>query len=194
MTKILKAIKQEIKSLIYIILTTYPDTYIGMKLRHIYWTNRLRSSGKNLQFRKGSGIGYPNLIDVGDNFILGNSSLITANSSYGMFIGNNVGIARNVLIHSANHSFDEINIPIMQQKIISPKLEYNNKFYSVIIKDNVWIGSQSVILPGTVIESGCVISSGSIVSGNFPENSLIMGNPARVIKSRIVNIDDKENN
>jgi len=194
MTKILKAIKQEIKSLIYIILTTYPDTYIGMKLRHIYWTNRLRSSGKNLQFRKGSGIGYPNLIDVGDNFILGNSSLITANSSYGMFIGNNVGIARNVLIHSANHSFDEINIPIMQQKIISPKLEYNNKFYSVIIKDNVWIGSQSVLLPGTVIESGCVISSGSIVSGNFPENSLIMGNPARVIKSRIVNIDDKENN
>jgi|TARA_B100000959_G_scaffold280811_1_gene343405 maltose O-acetyltransferase len=194
MTKILKAIKQEIKSLIYIILTTYPDTYIGMKLRHIYWTNRLRSSGKNLQFRKGSGIGYPNLIDVGDNFILGNSSLITANSSYGIFVGNNVSIARNVLIHSANHSFDEINIPIMQQKIISPKLEYNNKFYSVIIKDNVWIGSQSVLLPGTVIESGCVISSGSIVSGNFPENSLIMGNPARVIKSRIVNIDDKENN
>ncbi len=194
MTKILKAIKQEIKSLIYIILTTYPDTYIGMKLRHIYWTNRLRSSGKNLQFRKGSGIGYPNLIDVGDNFILGNSSLITANSSYGIFVGNNVSIARNVLIHSANHSFDEINIPIMQQKIISPKLEYNNKFYSVIIKDNVWIGSQSVLLPGTVIESGCVISSGSIVSGNFPENSLIMGNPARVIKSRIVNKDDKENN
>ena len=194
MTKILKAIKQEIKSLIYIILTTYPDTYIGMKLRHIYWTNRLRSSGKNLQFRKGSGIGYPNLIDVGDNFILGNSSLITANSSYGIFVGNNVSIARNVLIHSANHSFDEINIPIMQQKIISPKLEYNNKFYSVIIKDNVWIGSQSVILPGTVIESGCVVSSGSIVTGNFPENSVIMGNPARVIKSRITNKDDKENN
>ena len=194
MTKILKAIKQEIKSLIYIILTTYPDTYIGMKLRHIYWTNRLRSSGKNLQFRKGSGIGYPNLIDVGNNFILGHTSLITANSSYGIFVGNNVSIARNVLIHSANHSFDEINIPIMQQKIISPKLEYNNKFYSVIIKDNVWIGSQSVLLPGTVIESGCVISSGSIVSGNFPENSLIMGNPARVIKSRIINKDDKENN
>ena len=194
MTKILKAIREEFKALFYMIISSYPDTYIGMKLRHIYWTNRLRSSGKNLQFRKGSGIGYPNLIDVGDNFILGNSSLITANSSYGIFVGNNVSIARNVLIHSANHSFDEINIPIMQQKIISPKLEYNNKFYSVIIKDNVWIGSQSVLLPGTVIESGCVISSGSIVSGNFPENSLIMGNPARVIKSRIVNIDDKENN
>ena len=37
-----------------------------------------------MQFRKGSGIGYPDLIDVGDNFILGNSSLITANSSYGI--------------------------------------------------------------------------------------------------------------
>ena len=194
MTKILKAIIEEFKALFYMIITSYPDTYIGLKLRQIYWTNRLRSSGKNLEFRKSSGIGYPNLVDIGDNFILGNSSLITANSSYGVFIGNNVAIARNVLIHSANHSFDEINIPIMQQKIISPKLEYNNKFYSVIIKDNVWIGSQSVLLPGTIIESGCVVSSGSIVSGNFPENSVIMGNPARVIKSRIVNKDDKENN
>ena len=194
MTKILKAIIEEFKALFYMIISSSPDTYIGLKLRHIYWSNRLRNSGKNLQFRKGSGIGYPDLIDVGDNFILGNSSLITANSSYGIFIGNNVAIARNVLIHSANHSFDEINIPIMQQKIISPKLEYNNKSYSVIIKDNVWIGSQSVILPGAIIESGCVVSSGSIVAGNFPENSVIMGNPARVIKSRIVNKDDKENN
>ena len=194
MTKILKAIIEEFKALFYMIISSYPDTYIGLKLRQIYWTNRLRNSGKNLQFRKGSGIGYPDLIDVGDNFILGNSSLITANSSYGIFIGNNVAIARNVLIHSANHSFDEINIPIMQQKIISPKLEYNNKSYSVIIKDNVWIGSQSVILPGAIIESGWLVSSGSIVAGNFPENSVIMGNPARVIKSRIVNKDDKENN
>ena len=194
MTKIIKAIIKEFKSLFYIIITSYPDTYIGFKLRHKYWTNKLRNSGKNLQFRKNSGIGYPNLIDVGNNFILGNDSLITANSSYGIFIGHNVSIARNVLIHSANHSFDEINLPIMQQKIISPKLKYNNKFYSVIIKDNVWIGSQSVLLPGTIIENGCVISSGSIVSGNFPENSIIMGNPARVIKSRVNTKDDKENN
>ena len=39
-----------------------------------------------------------------------------------------------------------------------------------------------------------LLSAMGIVAGNFPENSVIMGNPARVIKSRIVNKDDKENN
>ena len=73
----------------------------------------------------------------------------------------------------------------MKQPIISPKINYNNSIYSVVIEDNVWIGSQSVILPGSFIGEGTVVSSGSIVSGNFPKNSVLMGNPARVIKSRI---------
>jgi len=184
MIKIIKTIFKEFSAFIYLFIVSYPDTKIGLKFRQLYWKRKLRKSGKNLQIRKGSGIGHPNLIDVGANFILGNNSLITANSSNGIFIGNDVGIARNVLIHSANHSFEDIDIPIMQQKIVTPKINYKNKIYSVIIENNVWIGSQSVILPGTFLGSGCVISSGSIVSGNFPENSVIMGNPARVIKTR----------
>ena len=123
-------------------------------------------------------------MDIGNNFILGNSSLITANSSHGIFIGNNVSIARNVTIHSANHSYDNLYKPIMEQEIIAPKIEFNNKFYSVIIEDDVWIGSNTTILPGTRIEKGCVISSGSVVKGDFSEYTVIMGNPARVIKSR----------
>ncbi len=184
MLKYLFGIKKEILSLSYIFISKYPDTYIGFKLRKNYWKSKLKKSGTNLQIRSGAGIGHPDLVEIGNNFILGNNSLVTANSSNGVYIGNDVGIARNVLIHSANHSFDNKNIPIMKQKILSPNILFNNKNYSVVIEDDVWIGSQSVILPGSYIKKGCIVSSGSIVSGEFPEYSVIMGNPARVIKSR----------
>ena len=184
MISFVKKIFKEFFSFLYIIITSYPDTSIGLKIRQIYWKKKLKKCGNHIQIRKGAGICFPNLIEIGNNFILGNNSLITANSSKGIFVGNDVGIARNVLIHSANHSFEKIDIPIMKQKIISPLIKYNNSDYSVIIEDDVWIGSQSVILPGTFLKKGCVVSSGSIVSGEFPEYSVIMGNPARVIKSR----------
>ena len=72
----------------------------------------------------------------------------------------------------------------MEQKVKVPKIEFNNSYYSVVIEDDVWIGSGSIILPGTKIHKGCVISSGSVVKGDFSEFTVIMGNPARVIKSR----------
>ncbi len=182
--KLIKLIIKEISSFYYILINSYPDTVIGLKLRHYYWKKKLYKSGKNIQIRKGAGIGHPHKIEVGDNFILGNNSLITANSSYGIYIGNDVGIARNVLIHSANHSFSDTSKPVMKQEIVAPLIKYQEKNYSIVIEDDVWIGSQSVVLPGSIIKKGCIISSGSIVSGVFSEYSVIMGNPARVIKSR----------
>ena len=52
----------------------------------------------------------------------------------------------------------------------------------VIIEDGVWIGLNSVILPGVVIGRGSVISAGSVVRKSVPPNSLVGGNPAQVIK------------
>lgn len=53
----------------------------------------------------------------------------------------------------------------------------------VIIGNNVFIGSHSVILKGTKIGDGCVVAAGSIVNGIFPPSKLIGGNPARVIRA-----------
>ena len=52
----------------------------------------------------------------------------------------------------------------------------------VIVSDNVFIGSRATILKNTKIGSGSVIGAGSVVVGEFPENCLIAGNPAVVIR------------
>jgi len=52
----------------------------------------------------------------------------------------------------------------------------------VIIEDEVWIGNRAIVLPGVKIGRGSAIGSGSVVLTDIPENSLAMGNPARVIK------------
>lgn len=65
--------------------------------------------------------------------------------------------------------------------------ENKNKATSneVGIGNHVWIGCQTVILPGTSIGDNCIIAAGSVVKGSFPENTLIAGNPAKVIKNDV---------
>ena len=48
----------------------------------------------------------------------------------------------------------------------------------IVIEDDVWIGTGSVVLPGTYIESGSVIGAMSVVRGRIPKNTVVAGNPA----------------
>ena len=52
----------------------------------------------------------------------------------------------------------------------------------IIIGNNCWIGTSAIILPGTILGNNCVVAAGSVVNGNFEDNSLVGGNPAKFIK------------
>lgn len=52
----------------------------------------------------------------------------------------------------------------------------------VIIEDNVWIGMNCIVLPGTHIGHGSVISAGSVIRGDVPPFCIFGGNPARLLK------------
>lgn len=90
-------------------------------------------------------------------------------------MGDDVRTGPEFAIITANHSFDNPDIPIrLQGKTKSP----------VVIKDRVWIGMRVIILPGVTIGEGAVIGAGSIVTKDVKPYDIVAGNPARVIKNR----------
>ena len=58
---------------------------------------------------------------------------------------------------------------------------YRERLGCVEIMDNVYVGNHVTILPGVRIGKNCIISTGSVVTEDIPENSVVAGNPARVI-------------
>jgi len=50
------------------------------------------------------------------------------------------------------------------------------------IGDGTWVGARAIILPGVTIGSRCLIAAGSVVSKDVPDDTLVAGNPARVIR------------
>lgn len=63
----------------------------------------------------------------------------------------------------------------------------------IVIGDNVWIGLNAIILKGSQIGKNSIISAGSVVQGKFPENSLIVGNPGKLVKHLDITRDECEN-
>ena len=67
-------------------------------------------------------------------------------------------------------------------------------FGKIVIGNNVFIGINCILLSNTTIGDNCIIGAGSVVRGNFPENSVIAGNPAQIIsKTGIQRMLSKQN-
>ncbi len=113
-------------------------------------------------------------IAMGNNVFVGDFSSINANDSH-ISIGNNVAIGPMTLIQGANHNFDDLTVPIVQQG-------HDNSF--VTIDDNVWIAAHCTILPGVHIHSGAVIAAGAVVNKDVPENAVVGGIPAKILRYR----------
>ena len=92
----------------------------------------------------------------------------------GITIGDNFHSAQNLTILTQNHNWNGQALPYDKTIIKKP----------VIIKDNVWIGLNVIVLPGVTIGEGAIIQAGSVVSRNVPDLAIAGGNPIQVIKYR----------
>lgn len=66
------------------------------------------------------------------------------------------------------------------------ELKNGDIFGKIKIGNNVLIGTNCILLPNTVVGDNCIIGAGSVVRGKFPDNSVIFGNPAKVVLSMSV--------
>jgi len=113
-------------------------------------------------------------LTIGVNVAIAANSFIAAHKK-GIKIGDNCMIGPNVSIVSVNYKYDQLDVPIRMQVQTSK---------GITIGENVWISSGCVILDGAVIGSGTIVTPNSVVSGKIPDNSIVQGNPGKVIFTR----------
>lgn len=93
-------------------------------------------------------------------------------------IGSGTILGPHVTIHTANHRYEGTALPYDDVYLVS----------EVVIGKNVWIGSDVILLPGVHIGEGAIIGAGAVVANDIPEMAVVVGNPAKVIKYRDINL------
>jgi maltose O-acetyltransferase len=91
-------------------------------------------------------------------------------------IGNDVLIAPGAVILSRMHEFKDLDIPISLQGYKAEK--------PVIVSDGVWLGRNSIVMPGISIGAGAIVGAGSVVTKDVPANAIVGGVPAKLIRYR----------
>lgn len=157
--------------------------------------------GHNCTIEKGTRIdGYAvNKITLGNGCKIGAYSLITCTSHLskygksltmgnhtaigdfahfgaagGIEIGNDVIMGSYISFHSENHNFNDTTMLIREQGTTSKGIKLGN---------NIWVGAKVTFLDGCIVGNNSVVAAGAVVSGQFPDNVVIGGVPAKVLKT-----------
>lgn len=129
----------------------------------------LGGCGENVVFNHPFRCDYGCNIKVGENF-MANFNLTILDEATVTF-GDNCLVGPNVSIYTACHPLDA------QQR--ATMVEWAEP---VTIGNNVWIGGSATIVPGVTIGDNCIIGAGSVVTRDVESNTVVAGNPAKVIK------------
>ena len=112
---------------------------------------------------------------VGDVIIGDHTRIGLHNTIIGpVTVGSHVNLAQGITITALNHNFENPEQRIDEQGVSTK---------DVVIGDDVWVGTNAVILPGVTIGEHCVIAAGAVVTKDVPPHSLVAGVPAKVIKN-----------
>lgn len=123
-------------------------------------------------FTKISGQNLSPQMKIGNNVFIGRN--VTISCCNEIVIGDDCQITGYVFIGDSNHGMD-INCGkrYETQKMI---------LKSTIIGKNVFVGEKAIILPGVTIGDNVIVGAGSVVTKDVPANSMVVGNPAKIIK------------
>lgn len=165
-----------------------------------FFRSKFGKCGKHVLFGCHNTIKGGKFIEIGDNCVFGNNLRLEAVSKYGecfyspsivfgegvainqnfhctcansIIIGDGTSVTANCGIFDIVHPYENITINPRIARILSKP---------IVIGKDCMIGMNSVILPGTHLGNHCVVGANSTVSGEYPDNCVIAGSPAKVLK------------
>jgi acetyltransferase-like isoleucine patch superfamily enzyme len=163
----------ERKYQLYFFLVQIPGIF-GDMLRGRFVSNRVRRCGKNLRVQAGARFRSMEKLSLGNHVVIGSDNFIQAYG--GVTLGDYTITAPSVKIWSVDHNFSDPDKPVHEQELTKAE---------VVIGKDVWIASNSFIMPGVTLPDGVVVTVGSIVCvGAYKPYSILSGNPAKVIGYR----------
>ena len=116
----------------------------------------------------------PFYTDCGKNIHVGKNVFLNMGCKFqdqgGIFIGDGALIGHNVVLATLNH-------------VMSPKDRSSMVPAPILIGKNVWIGANATVLPGVTIGDGAIVAAGAVVTKDVPENTVVGGVPAKIIRT-----------
>lgn len=171
----MKKIKKAIGYILYVLTSWLPHYQL-----HYSWpiTTNIRRLAAKMMFDYcgekvdiGRKISFSSQVSLGNNSSIGDESYILGK----LVIGEDVMMAARCAFIASNHNINCLDIPMnLQSGTDEP----------IIIEDNVWVGYDCKIMAGVHIKSGAVIGAGAVVTKDVPQNAIVGGIPAKVIKYR----------
>lgn len=142
------------------------------RIKFLFIKKALEKRIKGITFGGESVIEWPERLESKGYLYIGKGAYWALKG--GVELGTNIIFGPKTSIWTYNHDYNSPeSIPYGGADILK----------KVYIGDNCWIGYGVTILPGAVIGEGSIISANSVVRGIIPPNSLVMGNPASVIRT-----------
>ena len=141
-----------------------------------YEKTMFRSIGKDVYIGHECVFSYENLY-IGNHTYIGDKCVLQ--SAHGLIeIGNHVMFGAGVHIHGGNHIYNVIG------KYMDEVGKEKGVDGVVKVEDDVWVGSNAIILGGVTLGEGCIVGAGAVVTKSVEPYSIVAGNPAHVIKMR----------
>lgn len=147
-----------------------PDVIPVLKFRGLLLRPAFRSCGRNLQVARNVTVAFGSKMDIGSNVFLAYSTWLHATA--GIVIEDEVQFGPFSVAITGNHGWKDGSYRWSR-----------GSNAPIVVKRGAWIATHAVITGGVTIGQGALVAAGAVATKDVPENSIVGGIPARVLRS-----------